>query len=117
MYIKNGSYETYVTYNEICSPTITQTSTEAIKRSVSPQGNVLKKLKESKIYEYFLKDDSDNDTKKIGFIIEKETPKEIISKSGNGINLYSMASMNWKATQEILERLENLENEVKNNAQ
>jgi hypothetical protein len=78
---------------------------------------VLDKIKGSKIYNYIYLGDDDKGRTKSGFIIERETPEEIVSEDGDGINLYSMASMNWKATQEILERLEALEEKaVKINA-
>ena len=39
-------------------------------------------------------------------------PKEVMSPNGEGINLYSMASINWKATQELLTIIENLKARV-----
>lgn len=39
-------------------------------------------------------------------------PKEVMSSDGEGINLYSMASINWKATQELLTIIENLKTRV-----
>ena len=76
---------------------------------------MLDKIKSSKIYEYRLNNEDKNHKRKTGFIVERETPEEIFSDDGDGINLYSMASMNWKATQEILERLEALEEKAVNN--
>lgn len=39
-------------------------------------------------------------------------PKEVMSCDGEGINIYSMASINWKATQELLTIIENLKARV-----
>lgn len=49
-----------------------------------------------------------------GFVIGEgySTPPEVLSEDGKHINLYSMASINWKATQELLEKITALENEV-----
>lgn len=91
-------------------------SKEETKKNIVSKSSVLNKIKNSRIYEYAYKKDGEKAKRKTGFIIERETPEEIISDSGNGINLYSMASMNWKATQELLERLEAVERAVKINA-
>jgi hypothetical protein len=50
--------------------------------------------------------------KTYGFIIERETPEEVISDDGKAVNLYAMASINWKATQELLKRLNTLEEKI-----
>ncbi len=44
-----------------------------------------------------------------GFVIGRETPNEVISADGKHIDVYSMAAVNWKATQELLSRIESLE--------
>lgn len=92
------------------------TSRESSKRDISQKNSTLKAFKSSKIYEYKMKYDDDKTRAKTGFVIERETPDEVLSDDGKHINLYSMASMNWKATQEILERLEAVEKAVKTNA-
>lgn len=46
-----------------------------------------------------------------GFVIGRETPSELISVDGEHIDLYAMAALNWRATQEIIQRLEALEND------
>ena len=92
------------------------TSREASKKKISEKSKVLSAFKSSKIYEYKMKYDDEKARAKTGFVIERETPEEVLSDDGKHINLYSMASMNWKATQELLERLEAIEKAVKNNA-
>ncbi|MGN1479853.1 MAG: hypothetical protein ACI4XH_08805, partial [Acutalibacteraceae bacterium] len=44
-----------------------------------------------------------------GFVIGDgyAVPSEVVSSSGDSINLYSMASINWKATQELYTELKN----------
>ena len=45
----------------------------------------------------------------IGFVINEDTPDILLSEDKKHIDLYTVVSLNWKATQEILERLEALE--------
>ena len=45
----------------------------------------------------------------IGFVIGRETPDAVLSEDGAHIDLYAMAALNWRATQELLERIERLE--------
>ena len=44
-----------------------------------------------------------------GFVIGRETPDAVLSEDGEHIDLYAMAALNWRATQELLERIEQLE--------
>ena len=44
-----------------------------------------------------------------GFVIGRETPDAVLSEDGAHIDLYAMAALNWRATQELLERIEQLE--------
>lgn len=55
----------------------------------------------------------DNDTC-YGFVIGDgyAVPDEVISASGDSINLYSMASINWKATQELYAALMNTQKKI-----
>lgn len=119
---KQGSYNTYMYYNGINSTgnivgkNIGASSSSKIKRDVSEKSSVVEMIKSSKIYEYYHKTDDEFKRKKTGFIIENETPKDVISDDGESVDLYSMASINWKATQEILDRLEAIEKVVNKNA-
>ena len=55
-----------------------------------------------------------NEQKSYGFIVERETPEEVISDDGKAVNVYAMSSINWKATQELLQKLEELEAKIAN---
>ena len=44
-----------------------------------------------------------------GFVIGRETPDAVLSEDGEHIDLYAMAALNWRAMQELLERIEQLE--------
>lgn len=56
---------------------------------------------------------SESKKKKIGFVIGRETPDELISDDGEHIDLYSMCSVTWKAVQELLTKIESLEAQIK----
>lgn len=45
----------------------------------------------------------------VGFVIGEDTPDIILSEDKKHIDLYTVVSLNWKVTQEILQRLEALE--------
>ena len=47
-----------------------------------------------------------------GFVIGRETPDAVLSEDGEHIDLYAMAALNWRATQELLERIEQLEQRI-----
>jgi len=51
-------------------------------------------------------------TESFGFVIERETPPQVISADGKHINMYSMTSIVWKGIQELLTRIESLEDEL-----
>lgn len=55
--------------------------------------------------------DSSEDTR-VGFVIGRETPTAVISADGSHVDVYTMASITWKAVQEILTRLETAESEI-----
>lgn len=48
----------------------------------------------------------------VGFVIGRETPKEVISEDKKHIDLYSMVSITWKAVQELLSKIDNLETQI-----
>lgn len=96
----------------ITTPSITQTSLEMIKKNIALYNeNVLETIKNAEIYSYNLKSEKDEDKKHIGFVIgnKYKTPKEVIAKSGEGIDTYAMTSILWKAVQELTEKIEKLE--------
>ena len=47
--------------------------------------------------------------KSIGLIYE-DSPIEVLDLSGRGIDLYAMASVLWKAVQELNQKMEELRN-------
>ena len=96
------------------SPTILQASTEKIKKNIKDFKHGLKIVKESNIFTYNLKTESETDKKHIGFIIGEKysTPSEVIAKTSDSIDLYAMTSILWQAVKELTEKVEDLENKL-----
>jgi phage minor structural protein len=63
------------------------------------------------IRKYHLKDDLDNELKRIGIVVQ-EAPLNAIDLKGECIDLYQMVSMSWKAIQELKEENNNLKLEL-----
>ena len=61
------------------------------------------------IRQYHLKDDLDNELKRVGIIVQ-EAPLNAIDLSGECIDLYQMVAMSWKAIQELKEEVDMLKN-------
>lgn len=113
---QGGNTRTVIRGSEVESPKLTQTSLESIKKNISLYSkNALETILNSNIYTYNLKSEKDTDKKHIGFVIgnKYKTPKEVISKEGNAIELYSAIGILWKGIQEQQEKIEELENKLK----
>lgn len=110
----NFDNETSVASWGINTPILTQTSLESKKKNFEKFLNGLDVVKNAEIYKYNFKGEKDTDKKHIGFVISNEggnykTPDEVIAKSGDGIDTYTMTSILWKAVQELTEKVEDLE--------
>lgn len=97
---------------------ISNSSLESIKKNIMEFDDALEIIKNSTIYEYNFKDEDDTDKKHIGFVIgditknKYKTPNEVLSSNKKGIENYSMSSIEWRALQQILKRLEIVEGRV-----
>lgn len=88
-------------------------STERIKKDIELANiNALGVINASEIYKYKYKDENENSPIKYGLVIERECPIEVIDNSGDSINLYSMASISWKAIKELTQTVEELQNKI-----
>ena len=63
------------------------------------------------IRKYHLNDDLDNELKRIGIIVQ-EAPLNAIDLSGEGVDLYQMITMSWKAIQELNNKVKDLESQL-----
>lgn len=117
-YINVGDqqYNTVIEASKIETPQLNQTSLEKVKKNINIYDErALDKILNSDIYSYNLKLERDTDKKHIGFVIgdKYRTPKEVINKDGNAIELYSAIGVLWKAIQEQQEQIDNLQNKLK----
>lgn len=106
-----GNTRSFIEGSGITTPNVTQTSLESIKKNISKyNGSALDVINSSDIYTYNLKSEKDTDKKYYGFIIGEKyrTPDEVIANSGEGIDIYSMCSILWKAVQEQQKQIEEL---------
>lgn len=105
----NGVSERVDILGTINAKGFNNTSLESIKKNIKLyEGNALKIVLHSKIYNYNLKTEKNSDKKHLGFVIgdNYRTPKEILSNDGNAIELYSCIGILWKAIQELYNKLE-----------
>ena len=112
---QNGQ-NTTIRADRIDTPALNQTSSEKAKKNIKKYTEkAIEKIKNSDIYSYNLKFEEDTDKKHIGFVIgnKYKTPKEVISKEGNAVELYSAIGILWKAVQEQQEQIEQLQKRLK----
>ena len=79
------------------------------------QNNALEILKQIDIYKYNLKNEQDTDKKHIGFVIgdNYNYSKEVTSLDNKGVDNYAFTSLCCKAIQELSQKVEELENKLK----
>lgn len=117
--IAGGGNYSYVKPGYMQSHEFRNTSLESLKKNFNKFNEALSIIKESEIYEYNFKSEKNDEKKHIGFVIpdkggDYKTPEQVISKDCKAIEIYSMASIMWKAIQELTEKVEKLEEEKKN---
>lgn len=91
------------------------TSLENIKKNITKFNDALEIIKNSEIYEYNFKTEKDTDKKHVGFVIgdKYNTPNIVKSSTGEVIESYTMSSINWRALQQVIERLEIVERKIR----
>lgn len=92
------------------------TSQESQKKNIKKYSTkCVDLIKNSDIYTFNYKEEKDTDKKHIGFIIgdNYKTPNEVISKTKDGIDIYSMISVLWKTVQEQQATIEALQETAK----
>lgn len=109
-----GEGHTIITSNYIITPVLTQTSLATMKKNFEKLENGLDIIKATDIYKYNLVTQNDEEKKHIGFIIgdKYNYAKEITSNSNDGVDIYSMVSVAYKAIQEQQEIIEQLKESI-----
>lgn len=94
--------------------TLTQTSLESSKKNFENLDNALDIIECTDIYKYNMNTETDETKKHIGFIIgdKYNYSKEITSENNDGVDIYSMVSVCFKAIQEQQEIIKELRQEI-----
>ena len=108
----HGSSYTYVT----ADGGVNHSSREEYKKDIVKRENNIDLIKNCDVYDFLFKEEEETSKKHIGLIIGNKynTPKEIISQDGTGINLNDMCGVMWGAIKELIEKNEKLEKEIEN---
>lgn len=103
-------------YGDIYANAYNYNSLEKLKKNIEKCNKDVKKIiKSADLYEFNYNTEKELHKKHIGFVIGEEykTPNEIISDNGEGIDTYSITSILWQAVKELIEKVEYLENKLK----
>lgn len=113
--VKNNNIGTTITYNDVTTGTVTQTSLEENKKNIKKfDDNALNLIKSIDIYKYNLKGEQNETKKHIGFVIgdNYNYSQEVTSDENNGVDIYSFVSVCCKAIQELQVEIETLKEKV-----
>ena len=99
-------------WGEVVTRNVQQWSSESVKEDIVLMNDgAISIVENSKIYKYKYKSDRKEEKKySYGFIIERETPEEIICEGRKTVDLYSMVGILWKAVQELNKKVEAIKN-------
>lgn len=92
-----------------------QTSLKEMKKNFEKLENALDIIKNTDIYKFNYKVEFDDNKKHIGFVIgdNYKYSKEITNNSNDGVDLYSMVSVCFKAIKEQEQKINQLEKKIK----
>ena len=113
----NDGEETKIHTWGIDTPTINQTSLKTKKKNIEKLNiDAIELIKKADICSYNFKTEDNTAKKHIGLIIGEgyNCPDIVISKDGQGIEQYSYTTLLYKGIQQLLTRIEKLEQEVQN---
>ena len=118
LHVGVGDKETYTitrekwawVWGEVVTRNVQQWSSEDVKEDIVLMNDgAISIVENSKIYKYKYKSDRKEEKKdSYGFVIERETPEEIICEGGKTVDLYSMVGILWKAVQELDKKVEEM---------
>ena len=109
---KNLRAYNLIANNKVYAGGVALTSSRDKKKNIEDYTeSALEEICSTPIRKYHLNTDLDNELKRIGVIVQ-EAPLNAIDLSGEGVDLYQMITMSWKAIQELKEENNNLRNEI-----
>ena len=102
---KNLRANDLIANNKVYANGIALTSNRDKKKNIEDYTeSALSEICATPIRQYHLKTDLDNEIKRIGVILQ-EAPLNAIDLRGEGVDLYQMVTMSWKAIQELKEEI------------
>jgi len=106
VHFKNAADSAYVPVN---ASAFTVGSRRAWKKNINPVADsMLDKVLSTQVYNYQLEEEVEGELPHIGLIYE-ESPVEIVDVRGQGIDLYAMNAMLFRAVQELADKVYALE--------
>lgn len=115
LYVKiNGNEKMRIDQDGVKYSSISALSLKEFKKDFEKLKSGLSIIKNTDIYKFHLKDQKEEERKHIGFVIgdNYNYSEDILNTDGTGVDLYSMASVAFKAIQEQQEEIELLKQEV-----
>lgn len=99
----------------ITCKSLTQTSLESNKKNIQKYFNALKELDNIDIYQYNLKEETDDTKKHLGFVIGKNFKHSnlVTSPDDKGVDNYSFTSLCFQMIKEQQSEIKELQNELK----
>lgn len=98
--------------NKVYANGVALTSNKEYKKNIEDYTeDALNEICTTPIRQYHLLNDLDNEMKRIGIILQ-EAPVNAIDLEGEGVDLYQMVTMAWKAIQQLKEEIEALKGGV-----
>lgn len=113
--VQKGSSFSSMSQNGVWSPSFNNNSLKEVKKNIKKlTTDAVKLITSTDLYKYNYKDESNKDKKHIGIVIGDgyNYPEEILSSDGEGVDLYSMISVCFKAIQEQQVQIQELKNEI-----
>lgn len=110
-FIGNDTKNSIINENGIWAPSINNTSLESKKKNIILDNGCLNEILNTDIVNFNWNFEDDTDKKHIGMIIPDLNGKykysqKVLNHDEDAVDLYSMASMSWKAIQELYDIIE-----------
>ena len=107
--VANANYDGYM---PVFASEFTNASKRDLKKNIVDfTGNGEEIINSAIVRNFNYKTENDNELPHVGLIVE-ESPIEVINPKGEGIDLYAMGSVAWKALQEMSAKISALETRV-----
>jgi len=110
--VANATYDGYM---PVFASEFTNASKRDLKKNIVDfTGNGEEIINSAIVRNFNYKTENDNEIPHIGLIVD-ESPVEVINPKGEGIDLYAMGTVAWKAIQELSAKVADLESQIQAN--